>query len=44
MNRGKWRDLFEPQSAEIMDVTLPRSEEWIAMARRSGGGVSAAMG
>jgi cytochrome c oxidase cbb3-type subunit I/II len=30
MNRGKWRDLFEPQSLEIMDVTLPRSEEWIA--------------
>ena len=30
MNRGKWRDLFEPQSIEIMDVTLPRSEEWIA--------------
>jgi cytochrome c oxidase cbb3-type subunit 2 len=30
MNRGKWRDLFEPQSVEIMDVTLPRSEEWIA--------------
>jgi cytochrome c oxidase cbb3-type subunit I/II len=30
MNRGKWRDLFEPQSLEVMDVTLPRSEEWIA--------------
>jgi cytochrome c oxidase cbb3-type subunit I/II len=30
MNRGKWRDRFEPQSVEIMDVTLPRSEEWIA--------------
>jgi cytochrome c oxidase cbb3-type subunit I/II len=30
MNRGKWRDLFEPQSLEIMDVTLPRSDEWIA--------------
>ena len=30
MNRGKWRDLFEPQQLEVMDVTLPRSEEWIA--------------
>ena len=30
MNRGKWRDLFEPQSLEVMDVTLPRSDEWIA--------------
>ena len=30
MNRGKWRDLFEPQSVEVMDVTMPRSEEWIA--------------
>jgi cytochrome c oxidase cbb3-type subunit 2 len=29
MNRGKWRDLFEPQQLEVMDVTLPRSEEWI---------------
>ena len=30
MNRGKWRDLFEPQEIEITDVTLPRSSEWIA--------------
>jgi cytochrome c oxidase cbb3-type subunit 2 len=30
MNRGKWRDLFEPQQLEVIDVTLPRSEEWIA--------------
>ena len=30
MNRGKWRDLFEPQELEVMDATLPRSEEWIA--------------
>ena len=30
MNRGKWRDLFEPQRLEVMDATLPRSEEWIA--------------
>jgi cytochrome c oxidase cbb3-type subunit I/II len=30
MNRGKWRDLFEPQQIEVTDVTLPRSSEWIA--------------
>jgi cytochrome c oxidase cbb3-type subunit I/II len=30
MNRGKWRDLFEPQEIEVTDVTLPRSTEWIA--------------
>ena len=30
MNRGKWRDLFEPQQIEVMDVTMPRSAEWIA--------------
>jgi cytochrome c oxidase cbb3-type subunit I/II len=30
MNRGKWRDLFEPQEIEITDVTLPRSAQWIA--------------
>jgi cytochrome c oxidase cbb3-type subunit 2 len=30
MNRGKWRDLFEPQTLEVMDATMPRSEEWIA--------------
>lgn len=29
MNRGKWRDLFEPQQLEVMDATLPRSDEWI---------------
>ena len=29
MNRGKWRDLFEPQDIEVTDVTLPRSAEWI---------------
>ena len=29
MNRGKWRDLFEPQQLEVMDATFPRSEEWI---------------
>jgi cytochrome c oxidase cbb3-type subunit I/II len=30
MNRGKWRDLFEPQQIEVSDVTMPRSSEWIA--------------
>jgi len=30
MQRGKWRDLFEPQQLEVIDVTLPRSDEWIA--------------
>ena len=30
MNRGKWRDLFEPQQLEVTDATLPRSAEWIA--------------
>ena len=29
MNRGKWRDLFEPQQLEVMDATLPRSAAWI---------------
>src|SRR6202048_1304692 len=30
MNRGKWRDLFEPQELEGTDGTPPRSNEWIA--------------
>jgi cytochrome c oxidase cbb3-type subunit I/II len=30
MNRGKWRDLFEPQKLEVTDATVPRSSEWIA--------------
>jgi cytochrome c oxidase cbb3-type subunit 2 len=30
MNRGKWRDLFEPQQIEVTEVTMPRSGEWIA--------------
>ena len=30
MNRGKWRDLFEPQEIEVTDITIPRSAEWIA--------------
>ena len=30
MNRGKWRDLFEPQQFEVAEATLPRSSQWIA--------------
>ena len=30
MNRGKWRDLFEPQELEASDISVPRSDEWIA--------------
>jgi cytochrome c oxidase cbb3-type subunit I/II len=30
MNRGKWRDVFEPQQLAVTDATLPRSNEWIA--------------
>jgi cytochrome c oxidase cbb3-type subunit 2 len=29
LNRGKWRDLFEPQRIEASMVSIPRSEEWI---------------
>jgi cytochrome c oxidase cbb3-type subunit I/II len=29
-NRGKWRDRFEPQLMDASQVTVPRSEEWIA--------------
>jgi cytochrome c oxidase cbb3-type subunit 2 len=34
MNRGKWRDRFEPQQMEVMDVTLPRSAEWIGYGKQ----------
>ncbi len=30
MNRGKWRDRFEPQELESSGAALPASEEWIA--------------
>ena len=33
MNRGKWRDVFEPQQLEVTQATLPRSSEWIAYGR-----------
>jgi cytochrome c oxidase cbb3-type subunit I/II len=29
MNRGKWRDLFEPQAMEGAGISMPRSQEWI---------------
>ena len=29
INRGKWRDRFEPQRMDASQVTVPRSEEWI---------------
>ena len=29
-NRGKWRDRFEPQLLEASQVSVPRSDEWIA--------------
>jgi cytochrome c oxidase cbb3-type subunit 2 len=29
MNRGKWRDRFEPQRLEASRIGIPRSEEWI---------------
>jgi cytochrome c oxidase cbb3-type subunit I/II len=30
VNRGKWRDVFEPQELAVTEATLPRSSEWIA--------------
>jgi cytochrome c oxidase cbb3-type subunit I/II len=30
MNRGKWRDMFEPQLLSASEFSIPRSEEWIA--------------
>lgn len=29
-NRGNWRDVFEPQRMDASQVTVPRSQEWIA--------------
>jgi cytochrome c oxidase cbb3-type subunit I/II len=31
--RGKWRDLFEPQQFDTIDVTLPRSDDWIGFGK-----------
>src|SRR5260370_826096 len=33
MNRGKWRDMIEPQQLAVTDATLPRSNQWIAYGR-----------
>lgn len=33
MNRGKWRDVFEPQQITASQFGIPRSEEWIAHGR-----------
>jgi cytochrome c oxidase cbb3-type subunit I/II len=33
MNRGKWRDMFEPQQIVASEFGIPRSEEWIAHGR-----------
>jgi cytochrome c oxidase cbb3-type subunit I/II len=33
INRGKWRDLFEPERIEASGVSLPRSEAWIAFGK-----------
>jgi cytochrome c oxidase cbb3-type subunit I/II len=30
MNRGKWRDLFEPQQIEVTEASFPRSPQTIA--------------
>ncbi len=34
MNRGKWRDRFEPQLMDASQVSVPRSEEWIAYGKQ----------
>ena len=33
-NRGKWRDLFEPQQFEVTEASMPRSSQWIAYGKR----------
>ncbi len=33
-NRGKWRDRFEPQLLEASQVSMPRSEEWVAYGKQ----------
>lgn len=34
MNRGKWRDVFASQTADISQVSLERDEEWIGLGRK----------
>jgi cytochrome c oxidase cbb3-type subunit 2 len=33
-NRGKWRDVFEPQRMEASQVSVPRSEEWTSYGKQ----------
>ena len=33
MNRGKWRDRFEPQNVDYTQASLDKSPEWIAFGR-----------
>ena len=33
-NRGKWRELFEPQQLDVTNMSIPRSEEWIAYGKK----------
>ena len=42
MDRGKWRDLFEPQQLEVVDVTIPRSGNGSSMGARSTSGAAPA--
>lgn len=32
-NRGKWRDVFEPQRLEASLVSVPRTEEWVSFGK-----------
>ena len=34
MNRGQWRDLFEPQRVFVSQFSIPESEDWIAPAKK----------
>ena len=34
MNRGKWRDRFEPQLVEASQFSAPTTEEWLAHGKR----------
>lgn len=33
-NRGKWRDRFEPQTVQMSQISIPRSEEWIGYGKQ----------
>lgn len=34
MNRGKWRDRFEPQLVEASQISIPATDEWLAHGRQ----------